>query len=184
MSIIWIIHIYSYKEWLCSFSLVGVSDLGFWGPFGYHFGFWPSGSHLFSLKVESFCGGLCRRLIFELIVVAVILACLGSWFWMAPLVLPCKGAGLARMGLLGLVSSTPVNTYFSFSQSWFCVCMCVLKIKKLGINFNSCFMVTNFFSFVHYITLFDLDLLFFHIGSMGMMRFYCQLFSFLLMFSL
>ena len=188
-------YIYSYKEWLCFFSLVGVSDLGFWGPFGYLCGFWPSGSHLFSLKVESFCGGLCRRLIFELIVVAVILACLGFWFWMARLVLPCKGAGLARTGLLGLVSSAPVNTYFSFPQSWFCVCMCVFKKKKkkkkkrkkkkLGINFNCCFMVTNiFFSFVHYVTLFVLDLLFFHIGSVGMMRFCCQSFSFLLMFSL
>ena len=150
-------YIYSYKEWLCFFSLVGVSDLGFWGPLGYLCGFWPTGSHLFSLKVESFCGGLCRRLIFELIVVAVILACLGFWFWMARLVLPCKGAGLARTGLLGLVSSAPVNTYFSFPQSWFCVCMCVFKKKKkkkkkrkkkkLGINFNCCFMVTNFFFF-------------------------------------
>ena len=180
-------YIYSYKEWLCFFSLVGVSDLGFWGPFGYLCGFWPSGSHLFSWKVESFCGGLCRRLIFELIVVAVILACLGFWFWMARLVLPCKGAGLARTGLLGLVSSAPVNSYFSFPQSWFCVCMCVLKKKKkkLGKNFNCCFMVTNiFFSFVHYVTLFVLDLLFFHIGSVGMMRFCCQSFSFLLMFSL
>lgn len=92
--------------------------------------------------------GLCRRLIFELIVVAVILvACLGFWFWMARLVLPCKGAGLARTGLLGLVSSAPVNTYFSFPQSWFCVCLCVWKKKKLGINFNCCFMVKNFFFF-------------------------------------
>ena len=71
-----------------------------------------------------------------------------------------------------------------FSVVVLCLYVCVKKKKKLGINFNSCFMVTNFFSFVHYITLFDLDLLFFHIGSMGMMRFYCQLFSFLLMFSL
>ena len=179
-------YIYSYKEWLCFFSLVGVSDLGFWGPFGYLCGFWPSGSHLFSLKVESFCGGLCRRLIFELIVVAVILACLGFWFWMARLVLPCKGAGLARTGLLGLVSSAPVNTYFSFPQSWFCVCMCVLKKKKKNLEsiLIAALWLQTFFSFVHYITLFVLDLLFFHIGSVGMMRFCCQSFSFLLMFSL
>lgn len=130
--------------------------------------------------------GLCRRLIFELIVVAVILvACLGFWFWMARLVLPCKGAGLARTGLLGLVSSAPVNTYFSFPQSWFCVCMCVWKKKKnLESTLIAALWLQTFFSFVHYITLFVLDLLFFLIGSMGMMRFYCQLFSFLLMFSL
>lgn len=182
-------YIYSYKEWLCFtliFSLVGVSDLGFWGPFGYLFGFLTIWVSLIFIESWILLWGLCRRLIFELIVVAVILvACLGFWFWMARLVLPCKGAGLARTGLLGLVSSAPVNTYFSFPQSWFCVCMCVWKKKKnLESTLIAALWLQTFFSFVHYITLFVLDLLFFLIGSMGMMRFYCQLFSFLLMFSL
>ncbi|KAK7836579.1 puromycin-sensitive aminopeptidase [Quercus suber] len=56
---------------------------------------------------------------------------------MARLVLPCKCAGLARMGLLGLVSSAPVNTYFSFPQSWFCVCF-VSKELSLFISFIIC----------------------------------------------
>lgn len=65
-----------------------------------------------------------------------------------------------------------------------CLYVCVKKKKNLESTLIAALWLQTFFSFVHYVTLFVLDLLFFLIGSMGMMRFYCQLFSFLLMFSL